>query len=242
MGNWWLTASSRQHTRSCITSCAEVFVKQQITQETQPRYSPDLIPCDFWLFPKLKSPLTGKRVQTISEIQENMKGQLMEIGRTGWGPKAPTLKGTETSFSCVQWSLYLVSSSIYVSISHIILLDTFCTDLFSVYCPDGPDSGFEYSTQSYIGYKPTSMLAICARYNPYLQTRHGIEQLKQLGHRVDKVDLLWWVECLWPFQKNRDYFTWNLHDTSSGHTSNNIYEAVKCSERGITIAWEELLL
>ena len=53
------------------------FVKHQITQVTQPRYSPDLVPCDFWLFPKLKSPLKWKRFQTIDEIQENMMGQLM---------------------------------------------------------------------------------------------------------------------------------------------------------------------
>ena len=46
---------------------------------TQPPYSPDLAPCDFWLFPKLKSPFKGKRFQTISEIQENTTGQLMAI-------------------------------------------------------------------------------------------------------------------------------------------------------------------
>jgi elongator complex protein 3 len=33
-----------------------------------------------------------------------------------------------------------------------------------VYCPGGPDSDFEYSTQSYTGYEPTSMRAIRARY------------------------------------------------------------------------------
>ena len=37
-----------------------------------------------------------------------------------------------------------------------------------VYCPGGPDSDFEYSTQSYTGYEPSS---IRAKYNPYLQTR-----------------------------------------------------------------------
>ena len=58
------------------------LVKHQITQVTQPRYSPDLVPRDFWLFPKLKSPLKGKRFQTLSEIQGNMMGQLMVIGRT----------------------------------------------------------------------------------------------------------------------------------------------------------------
>ncbi|XP_077341356.1 elongator complex protein 3-like [Lithobates pipiens] len=45
-----------------------------------------------------------------------------------------------------------------------------------VYCPGGPDSDFEYSTQSYTGYEPTSMQAIRARYDPFLQTRHRVEQ------------------------------------------------------------------
>ena len=32
----------------------------------QPPYSPDLAPCDFWLFPKL----TGCRYETIEEMKE----------------------------------------------------------------------------------------------------------------------------------------------------------------------------
>jgi histone acetyltransferase (RNA polymerase elongator complex component) len=56
-----------------------------------------------------------------------------------------------------------------------------------VYCPGGPDSDFDYSTQSYTGYEPTSMRAIRARYDPYEQTRGRVEQLKALGHSVDKV-------------------------------------------------------
>ena len=44
-------------------------------------YNPDLVPCDFWLFPKLKSPLKGKKFDTIDEIQENMTELLMAIGR-----------------------------------------------------------------------------------------------------------------------------------------------------------------
>ena len=58
------------------------LAKHQITQVTQPPYSPDLVPWDFWLFPKVQSPLGGKRFQTIDEIQENTSGQLMAIGRT----------------------------------------------------------------------------------------------------------------------------------------------------------------
>ena len=92
-------------------------------------YSPDLVPCDFWLFPKLKSPLIGSRFQNVDEIQENTTGQLTATGRTVWGPKVPTLKGTEASLSCVLCFLHLVSSSISASIFHVTWLDTFWTDL-----------------------------------------------------------------------------------------------------------------
>lgn len=59
-----------------------------------------------------------------------------------------------------------------------------------VYCPGGPDSDFEYSTQSYTGYEPTSMRAIRARYDPFEQARGRVEQIKTLGHSVDKVSLM----------------------------------------------------
>ena len=105
MGNWWLAASSQQCARSRITSHAEIFGKTSSHPGDWPPYSPGLVPCDFWLFPKLKSPLKGKRFQTINEIQENATGQLMAIGRSS---KMPTLKGTEVSFSYVQRFLYLL--------------------------------------------------------------------------------------------------------------------------------------
>ena len=95
------------------------LVKYQTTQVTQPPFSPDLAPCDFLLFSKLKSPLKGKRFQIIDEIQETTKGQLMAIRGTVWAPKVSTLKGIEASLSCVQRFLFLAFSSINVSILHI---------------------------------------------------------------------------------------------------------------------------
>ncbi|XP_061716185.1 elongator complex protein 3 [Cydia pomonella] len=104
-----------------------------------------------------------------------------------------------------------------------------------VYCPGGPDSDFEYSTQSYTGYEPTSMRAIRARYNPYLQTRHRVEQLKQLGHSVDKVEFIVMGGTFMSLPEDyRDYFIRNLHDALSGHTSSCVAEAVKYSERAKT--------
>ncbi|XP_029452040.1 elongator complex protein 3 isoform X1 [Rhinatrema bivittatum] len=104
-----------------------------------------------------------------------------------------------------------------------------------VYCPGGPDSDFEYSTQSYTGYEPTSMRAIRARYDPFLQTRHRVEQLKQLGHSVDKVEFIVMGGTFMALSEDyRDYFIRSLHDALSGHTSNNVTEAVKYSERSNT--------
>ncbi|KAM6464973.1 elongator complex protein 3 [Python bivittatus] len=104
-----------------------------------------------------------------------------------------------------------------------------------VYCPGGPDSDFEYSTQSYTGYEPTSMRAIRARYDPYLQTRHRVEQLKQLGHSIDKVEFIVMGGTFMALpEEYRDYFIRNLHDALSGHTSNSVAEAVRYSERSLT--------
>ena len=78
----------------------------------------------------------------------------------------------------------------YLRVSGIHLtIDSASTALtrYFRYCPGGPDSDFDYSTQSYTGYEPTSMRAIRARYDPYEQTRGRVEQLKALGHSVDKV-------------------------------------------------------
>ena len=53
-------------------------------------------------------------------------------------------------------------------------------------------------------------------------------QLQQLGHNVDKVEFIVMggtFMCL--SEEYRDYFIRNLHDALSGHTSNDVQEAVK---------------
>ena len=87
IGNCWLAASSLQCAHSASRLVQRFVVKHPITQMTQPPYSPDLVPSDFWLFLKLKLPLKGKRFQAIDEIQENTTGQLMANARTMWGPR-----------------------------------------------------------------------------------------------------------------------------------------------------------
>lgn len=99
--------------------------------------------------------------------------------------------------------------------------------------PGGPDSDFEYSTQSYTGYEPTSMRAIRARYDPYEQARARLEQLRSLGHATDKVEYIIMGGTFMSLDKEyRDWFISRLHDACSGFVSSNVEEAVRFSEVG----------
>ena len=49
----------------------EFLTKNETTVVPQPPHSPDLAPADFFLFPKWKSSLKGRRFQTVEEIEEN---------------------------------------------------------------------------------------------------------------------------------------------------------------------------
>ena len=57
----------------------EFLVKQETIVVPQPPYSPDLAPADFFLFPKLKSTLKGRRFQTVEKIKENSLQDLRAI-------------------------------------------------------------------------------------------------------------------------------------------------------------------
>lgn len=113
---------------------------------------------------------------------------------------------------------------------HIAMTGNIC-----VYCPGGPDSDFEYSTQSYTGYEPTSMRAIRARYDPYEQARGRVEQLRGLGHTVDKVEFIIMGGTFMSLPETyRDTFISHLHNALSGHSTNDVDEAVALSEQSLT--------
>jgi elongator complex protein 3 len=56
-------------------------------------------------------------------------------------------------------------------------------------CPGGPDHPYK-SPQSYTGEEPAALRAREHEYNPYAQVRARLEQFEQLGHHVDKVELI----------------------------------------------------
>lgn len=135
---------------------------------------------------------------------------------------------------------------VYVNPSHLSVcpIHSVRVRVYS-YCPGGPDSDFDYSTQSYTGYEPTSMRAIRARYDPYEQTRGRVEQLKALGHSVDKVSrfvrrrssssenriqvefIIMGGTFMSMPEEYRSNFVAQLHNALSGFTGTDVDEAVR---------------
>ena len=58
-----------------------------------------------------------------------------------------------------------------------------------LYCPGGPDSEFS-SAQSYTGEEPAAARGVQNDYDPYGQVTLRLEQLRNIGHPVDKVELI----------------------------------------------------
>lgn len=104
-----------------------------------------------------------------------------------------------------------------------------------VYCPGGPDLDFEYLTQLYTGYEPTSMRAIRARYDPYEQARGRVEQLRQLGHLIDKVEYIvmggTFMSLPVPY---REEFIASLHNALTGFNGTDLDEAIEYAQQSQT--------
>ena len=101
------------HTSILVT---DYLTKMGIKTVPHPPYSPDLAPCDFWLFPKLKEKLRGYRYETIEEMNEAVMKVINTLtqedfhgaSRSYWNgttsalqPEEITSKGTRVS--CVYY-------------------------------------------------------------------------------------------------------------------------------------------
>ncbi|MFB6162171.1 MAG: tRNA uridine(34) 5-carboxymethylaminomethyl modification radical SAM/GNAT enzyme Elp3 [Halococcoides sp.] len=74
-----------------------------------------------------------------------------------------------------------------------------------VYCPGGPDSEFS-SAQSYTGEEPAAARAEQNEYDPYGQVTLRLNQLRHIGHPVDKVELIVMGGTM--TARSHDYQTW----------------------------------
>ena len=59
-------------------SVRQLLVKKQITALDHPLYSPDLVACDFWLFPRLKA-MMKTHFLSLEEIKVSMTRELKRL-------------------------------------------------------------------------------------------------------------------------------------------------------------------
>ena len=81
-GDWLLHHDNAPALSSNLVQ--QFLAKQKIVQLRQPPYSPDIAPCDFWMFPKLKMALNGKRFDDIETVQSNATRELKAIPKSAF--------------------------------------------------------------------------------------------------------------------------------------------------------------
>jgi transposase len=64
-------------------SVKQFLAEKQIAVLKHPPYSPDLAPCDFFLFPKVKSVLKGNRFASVTEVKKKTTELLRQLTDDG---------------------------------------------------------------------------------------------------------------------------------------------------------------
>jgi hypothetical protein len=67
----WILHHDNAPAHDALRVC-ELLAKKFITKMNRPLYSPDIAPCDIWLFPKLKNATKGQRFDDVPDIQHNV--------------------------------------------------------------------------------------------------------------------------------------------------------------------------
>ena len=69
------------HTSAIVTAFLK---KEKVTVLPQPSYSPDLAPCDFFLFPKLKAFLAGRKYQSRKALGSAIHQYLITVPKSAY--------------------------------------------------------------------------------------------------------------------------------------------------------------
>ncbi len=78
-GNWFLQQDNAPaHT---ATPTLAYFGENDLDLLNHPPYSPDLAPCDYFMFPCLKSTLRGRRFENVDALQNAVKQELRKMSR-----------------------------------------------------------------------------------------------------------------------------------------------------------------
>ncbi|MHA1408909.1 MAG: tRNA uridine(34) 5-carboxymethylaminomethyl modification radical SAM/GNAT enzyme Elp3 [Candidatus Odinarchaeia archaeon] len=126
-----------------------------------------------------------------------------------------------------------------VSVVAVMTSPSKCPHGRCIYCPGGPELG---SPQSYTGREPAALRGAQNDFDPYLQVTNRINQLKAIGHPVNKVELIIMGGTFpardWNYQKN---FIRNCLNAITGKQADSLNIAKKYAEAskirniGITI-------
>ncbi|XP_029941109.1 uncharacterized protein LOC115383163 isoform X4 [Salarias fasciatus] len=76
-GDWWLHHDNAPAHRALRVK--QFLMKNGMALLPHPLYSPDLAPCDFFLFPRMKKALKGRRFDDVEEVQKKSKQALKRI-------------------------------------------------------------------------------------------------------------------------------------------------------------------
>lgn len=76
-GSWFLLHDNAPVHRAVAVQ--EFLARKQVCVLNHPPYSPDLSPCDYFLFPKLKLPLKGRLFEDVQDIQGAVTSSLRAI-------------------------------------------------------------------------------------------------------------------------------------------------------------------
>ncbi|KYN11406.1 hypothetical protein ALC57_16419 [Trachymyrmex cornetzi] len=96
-----------------VITVSSFLAKNNTVIMPQPPYSPDLAPCDFFLFPKLKRPMKERRFATIEEIKAASLEELKAIPKSAFQKCFDDWKK--------RWHKCLVSEGDYFEGDNIIL-------------------------------------------------------------------------------------------------------------------------
>lgn len=96
------------------------------------------------------------------------------------------------------------------------------------YCPGGPKLGVP---QSYTGHEPATMRGIQNAFDPYLQVKNRLNQLRATGHSVQKIELIvmggdWCSKD----RAYREWFVTGCLEAMNGEISNDFEQAKKKNE------------
>ncbi len=104
-------------------------------------------------------------------------------------------------------------------------------------CPHGrcipcPGGVIDNTPQSYTGHEPAALRALLNDYDPYLQTKSRLDQLKAIGHSTDKIDFIIMGGTFTardPYYK--EWFIKRCFDGLNEKDANNLTEAKKINEK-----------